>query len=372
MISFELDGDQRALRDNVRRFLRARAPVRVARALMTTPLGFQPEVWKQLGAELGLQGVAVPERFGGSGAGAVELGVVMEELGRVLYPGPFLASAVFATNALLSSGDLAAMETYLPGLASGDLIGTLAVAEKSRQFLAADITLEARDAGSGWVLTGAKHFVVHGAVASLLLVAARTPSGISLFAVRGAAPGLVRDDRPVLDQTRALASLRFEATPATLVGDEGLAWPGIEHALDRSLIALAAETVGLADAVLELTVDYAKTRVQFDRPIGSFQAIKHKLADLVVEIELARSAVDYATRAIDTDGEGVRGPACIAIAQAAEAATHATGESIQIHGGVGMTWEHDAHLYFKRARANAALLGTIAAHRERLLQSIGV
>jgi alkylation response protein AidB-like acyl-CoA dehydrogenase len=372
MLSFELDDDQQELARTVRRFLQSRASVAHSRGLMADPLGYDREVWDQLAGQLGLQGLAVPEKFGGSGAGAVELGLVLREMGRVLYSGPFLSSAGFATSALLTSGDDEAMAEYLPGLASGEVIGALAVAESTGEFRADDIATHAVEADGGWLLTGDKHFVVHGDAASLILVAARTENGISLFGVAGDATGLRKEPRPVLDQTRPLASLHLTSTPARLLGDEGGAWAGIESTFDRCAIALAAETLGVADTVLEVTVQYAKDRTQFDRPIGSFQAIKHKCADLVVEIELARSAVNYATRAVDSDDHDVRSAACIALAQTAEACSHAAGESIQIHGGIGFTWEHDAHLYFKRARSSAALLGTIAAHRERLLQTIGV
>jgi alkylation response protein AidB-like acyl-CoA dehydrogenase len=372
MRSFELDADQQELARTVRRFLESRASVAHARALMTDPTGYDRDVWTQLADQLGVQGLTIPEKYGGAGAGAVELGLVLQELGRVLYSGPFLASAGFATDALLTSGDDSAMADLLPGLASGETIGTLAVVESGGPFRADDIGLEATRSGSDWTLTGSKHFVVHGHVASLILVAGRTPGGISLFAVDGDAAGLHREPKAVLDQTRPLASLHLAGTPGRLIGEEGNAWVGIAAAFDRCAVALAAETLGVADRVLEVTVQYAKDRTQFDRPIGSFQAIKHKCADVVVQIELARSAVDYATRAIDASDDDVRSAGCIALAQSAEACSSAAAESIQIHGGIGFTWEHDAHLYFKRARSNSALLGTVAAHRERLLQSIGV
>jgi alkylation response protein AidB-like acyl-CoA dehydrogenase len=203
-------------------------------------------------------------------------------------------------------------------------------------------------------------------------VSAMSPAGPSLFAVDGQASHLTRVRRPTLDQTRAIADIDFADTPADLVGEAGAAARAIATAYDHACVALAAETIGVADVALELTVSYLKERRQFGRAIGSFQALKHRCADLVMAVELARCAVEYAARVADAGGDDLTAAAAIALSEAAIAAQRVTGECIQMHGGIGFTWEHDAHLFFKRARSNAALLGRVAEHRERLLASIGV
>ena len=367
--------EQQEFATALRRFLGQKAPIGTARALMDDPLGFDQDVWRQMARQLGLQGLRVPERYGGSGLGFAELIVTAQELGRVLYPGPFLASAVLAAEALLASGDAAAMADLLPRLASGEAIGTLAVWDPEAGAEATVTALPGARAGCGWTLRGRAPLVLHGDVASVLLVTARTATtgtGMSLFAVDAHADGLGRRPLPALDQTRRLASVEFAGTPARLIGPEGGASGVIETVLDRAAAAVAADALGVAERSLEVTVDYAKARHQFGRPIGSFQAIKHKCADMLVKVELARSAICYAARALDMGAGDVRAAVSIAKAQCGEACFQVTAESIQIHGGMGFTWEHDAHLYFKRARANDALFGNAAQHRERLLASIGV
>ncbi len=372
MLSFQPSAEQQELARVVRRFLAEHAPVARARELMEDPLGYDPHVFAQMGAELGLQGLHVPARYGGAGAGYADLGVVLEAMGAVLYSGPFLASAVLATEVLLASGDAPVVAELVPEIAAGRRVAALALGRRPGAFDESALGALAEPTPSGWRLSGCASFVLHGDAAAVLVVPARGPAGVSVFLVDADAPGLTLRADPVLDQTRHLASLQFEEAPARLAGADGTAWPAVESALDRAAVALACDALGVAQQSLDLTVAYAIDRQQFGRPIGSFQVIKHKCADMLVAVELARSGVCYATRAIDSRSPDSRTAASLALAQAAEAAQYVTGESIQIHGGIGFTWEHDAHLYFKRARADAAFFGTVAFHRERMLRSIGV
>jgi alkylation response protein AidB-like acyl-CoA dehydrogenase len=372
MISFELTEEQSELERTARRFFEQYAPVTKARELMTDETGFDREVWQRIGGQLGLLGVHLPEHYGGAGYGYVELGVVLCEMGRVLYSGPFLSSAVMASEAILLSGDEAAAAEFLPSLASGEEIGALAVAERAGVFAESDVKVRAVKGNSGWTLCGRKPLVLHGDVATLLIVAARSDVGVSLFVVDVEAPGLTRRAVPAFDQTRHLAVVDLDSTPARMIGQEGLAWPALDSVFDRASVALACEALGVAERSLEVALEYAKARIQFNRPIGSFQAVKHKFADMLVALELARSAAEYSTRAVDAGADDIRMAASIALSQCAEACLKIAGESIQIHGGIGFTWEHDAHLYFKRARAEGALLGTVEQLRERLLESLGI
>ena len=339
---------------------------------METDEGYDPAVWKQMGEQLGLQGLIVPEEFGGSGYSYVELGVVLEEMGRALLCAPYFSTVVLAGNALLHSGDDAAKKDYLPGIASGETIATLAFTEPSGKWDEAGITMEAMKKGDGWVLNGTKSFVLDGATASLILVAARTGKGVSLFGVEGDASGLTRTALSTMDQTRKQAKLEFNGTPARLIGTEGDGWKTLSTVLDLAAVALAAEQVGGAQKVLDMSVEYAKVRIQFGRPIGSFQAIKHKCADMLLEVESAKSAAYYAGWAAAEDNDELPVVASLAKSYCSEAYFHATAENIQIHGGIGFTWEHPAHLYFKRAKSSELLFGDPTYHRELLAQRIGI
>jgi len=283
--------EQEELRASVRRFLADRVPVSAVRELMEAVHGGDPAVWKQAGEQLGLQGIAIPEEYGGAGFSFAEQAIVLEELGAALYGGPYLASAVFAANALLASGDEAAKQAYLPGIASGGLIATLAFTEEDGSWAADASRLSAVPADDGWRLDGRKNFVLDGHTADLILVIGRNGSGLSLFAVPGDAAGLTRTPLPTLDQTRKLARLDFDGVPATLVGTAGAGEFVLAKTLDVAAIAQAAEQLGGAQRVLDFTVEYLKVRHQFGRPIGSFQALKHRCADLLLEVESLRSAV---------------------------------------------------------------------------------
>ena len=301
----------------------------------------------------------------------VELLVVKEEMGRVLLCSPFLSTAVFATNALLHCADPTTRKELLAAIASGEKRVTVAHAEPSGRWDLGGIELLARPSGDGFTLSGAKHLVLDGASAHEILVLARSDEGLSLFRVAGDAHGLVRKPLPELDLTRKLARLDFASTPAIRVsrGDQRA---GFEKVLALVVCALAAEQVGGAQACLDMAGDYAKGRLQFGRPIGSYQGIKHKCADMLVEVEFAKSAAYNACFAAAKNDPDLLESAAMAKAYCSEAYFHAAAENIQIHGGMGFTWEHPAHLYFKRAKASELLFGDAAHHREVLAAHVGI
>ncbi len=371
-MNFAFSEEQEELRRSVRRFLDDKSPSAEVRRLMETEDGFDPEVWDQMANQLGLPAMAIPEEYGGAGFGYVELIVVFEETGASLLCSPLFASVALAANALLQSGDEAAKKDLLPGIASGETRATLAITEDNGRWDLDGITLGATESGGSWTLDGHKMFVIDGHSAELVLVAARTAGGVSLFAVEGDASGLTRTALSTMDQTRKQARLEFSATPARLIGAEGGAGPVLTRTLDLAAVALAAEQVGGAQRCLDMAVEYAKTRIQFGRPIGSFQAIKHKCADMLLEVESAKSAAYYAGWAAAEDSEELPVVASLAKSYCSEAYFHAAAENIQIHGGIGFTWEHDAHLYFKRAKSSELLLGDPSYHRELLAQRIGI
>jgi alkylation response protein AidB-like acyl-CoA dehydrogenase len=321
---------------------------------------------------MGLQGLIVPEEFGGSGYSYVELIVVREEMGRSLLCAPYFATVALAANALIHSGDDQAKKEFLPGIASGETIATVAFTEPSGKWDEAGITMAATKSGDAWKLSGTKMFVLDGHTADLIIVAARTSAGVSLFAVSGDAAGLTRTALSTMDQTRKQAKLEFSDTPARLIGTDGAGWTVLSTVLDLAAVALAAEQVGGAQRCLDMAVEYAKVRVQFGRPIGSFQAIKHKCADMLLEVESAKSAAYYAGWCAAEMNEELPSVASLAKAYCSEAYFHAAAENIQIHGGIGFTWEHPAHLYFKRAKSSELLFGDPTYHRELLAQRIGI
>ena len=360
------------LRSAIRRFLERKSPESEVRRLMETTAGYDPAVWSQMAERLGLQGLIIPEQFGGSGYGYVELIVVLEEMGRALLCAPYFASVVMAANLLIASGDDGAKKDYLPGIAGGSVIATVALAEDDGRWDEAGVTLRADCRGGGWTLTGEKLFVFDGTVADVVLAVARTPGGVSVFAVEQGAAGLSASPMPTMDQTRKQARLAFDSTPARLIGREGGAWPAISAMLDLAVVALAAEQAGGAQKVLEMAVEYAKVRVQFGRAIGSFQGIKHKCADMLLEVESARSAAYYAGHAAAAGDEELPVLASLAKSRCSDAYSRVAAENIQVHGGIGFTWEHPAHLYFKRAKSSELIFGDPGYHRELLLQRLGL
>jgi alkylation response protein AidB-like acyl-CoA dehydrogenase len=371
-MNFAFSEEQDELRKAVRRFLEDKSPETEVRRLMDTEDGYDTAVWKQMAEQLGLQGLAIPEEFGGSGYTYVELIVVLEEMGRALLCAPYFSSVALAANLLLVAGDDAAKKDYLPGIAAGTTIATVALAEASGRWDEAGVQLTATGSGDSWTLTGEKSYVLDGHTANLVLVAARTSAGVSVFAVDKGAEGFTATSLPTMDQTRKQAKLSFDATPARLIGADGAGWAAVSKTLDLAAVALAAEQVGGAQRVLDMAVAYAKERVQFGRPIGSFQAIKHKCADMLLEVESAKSAAYYAGWAAAEDNDELPVVASLAKSYCSEAYFHAAAENIQIHGGIGFTWDYPAHLYFKRAKSSELLFGDPSYHRELLAQRIGI
>jgi alkylation response protein AidB-like acyl-CoA dehydrogenase len=328
-------------------------------------------VWALLTGQLGLSGIAVPERHGGAGYGPEEVGVVLEEMGGALLVAPYF-STVLAGQALAATGEEAVMARWLPGIADGSLTAALAIAEDSGSWDLAGVAATARPAGDDWAVSGTKMFVVDGHTADLLLVVARAPEGPGIFCVEGGAEGVERVRLDALDLTRPLASVTLRDARATRVGaylDTGRWLSGVT---DLVLAALAAEQLGGAARCLELSVEYAKVREQFGRAIGTFQAIKHKCANLLLEVESGRSAVHYATGALARRQPDASLAATLAYVHCSRAFTHAAKECIQIHGGIGYTWEHDAHLYLRRAKSSELLLGPPARQRARLAELAGI
>jgi alkylation response protein AidB-like acyl-CoA dehydrogenase len=293
-------------------------------------------------------------------------------MGRALVISPFFASCVMATALLLAAGDVHANKEYLPRLASGELIGTVAIADDSGSWLPADVTTAAAKSHGGWIVSGAKSYVLDGAVADLLLIAARAGDRLGVFAVDGSAAGVTRVPLSTMDQTRKQARIELDDAPARLIGSLDRGEAAIDTMLDHAMIALAAESLGGTAKVLDMAVEYAKVREQFGRPIGSFQAIKHKCASLLVELESSRSAVYYALWAVSAGDPDVPKLASLTKAFCADTYLHACGENIQIHGGIGFTWEHPAHLYLKRAMNAQLFMGSSDFHRQRLADLIGI
>jgi alkylation response protein AidB-like acyl-CoA dehydrogenase len=364
--------DQEELRGIMVRFLTEVSGEEEVRRHAALPAGFDPGVWRRFAGELGVAGIAVPDRYGGAGSTFGDLAVVLQEAGRRLLCAPLLPSAVLGAAALLAAGDEAACERYLPGVADGSTVATLAAT--GGPHAAGDV--RGRRAGEGaageWRLSGAVDFVLHGACADVVLVPADTAHGPTLFAVDGDAEGLSRTPRTVLDTTRPQALLRLADVPARPIGPPGGGAAVTERACDVGRAALAAEQVGATEHALRACVEFVAQRHQFGRPIGSFQAVKHRLADLLVELEGARSVAGYAAACVTAAPAEL--PLAAAVAQVAcgEALELAAREYVQLHGGIGFTWEHPAHLYVRRARGDAVLFGTVAQHRARVASLIGL
>ncbi len=371
-MNFAFSEEQEELRRITRQFLESKSPESEVRRLMDTEEGYDEKVWGQMANELGLQSLIIPEEFGGQGFTFVELTVVLEEMGRALLCAPYFSSCVLAANALIHSGDDAAKQAHLPGIASGETIATLAFTEPNGKWDENGIEATATKDGDAYKLSGTKMFVLDGAQANLLIVAAKTDAGTSLFAVDPAGSGVTRTNLATMDQTRKQAKIELDGAAGTLIGTDGGGWATLERVLDLAAVALAAEQVGGAQKVLEEAVQYAKDRVQFGRPIGSFQAIKHKCADMLLEVESAKSAAYYAAWCAAEMNDELPSVASLAKAYCSEAYFHAAAENIQIHGGIGFTWEHPAHLYFKRAKSSELLFGDPTYHRELLAQRIGI
>ena len=355
--------EQTQLRDAVRRFMADHSPPSAVRVLMETDLGCDEAVWRRLCQKLAVAGVHVPEAYGGQGFSFAELAVVLQEMGRALYCGPYFSSTVLAATAILLAASEDERAELLPPLAAGERRATLAVAEGSGWQLD-DVQLRA----DGGRLTGAKSHVVDGCTASLILVAAReADGGLSLYAVDANAAGVTAQPLTALDPTRKLARLVFQDVPARCLGIAGQSAGALAKTLQLGAVALANEMVGGAERLLETAVAYAKERVQFGRAIGSFQAVKHRSAELLLTVELAKSAAYRAADAAAEDDADLPALASLAKAAAADAYMQAARDCIQIHGGIGFTWDNDTHLWYKRAKSSEVFLGTPAAHREALM-----
>jgi alkylation response protein AidB-like acyl-CoA dehydrogenase len=364
MMQFSFTSEQEELRSVLRRFLDRQCPMDRVRATMAgDPAG--DEIWSRAAAELGLAALAVPEEYDGAGAGFAELAVAVEEWGRALAPGPLLATAVAAPATLLASGDSAACTRLLPALAAAEL--TAAVALDAAGSRPPAVTAAQR--GDGWVLSGQVPLVIDGLAADVVLVPATVDGGLRWFEVP--ATGLTREAVPAIDQTRQLANLHFAATPAVAI-EAAEPHAVLDRTVSVLVVALGVEQVGIAARCLDLTLDHARTREQFGRLIGTFQAIQHRCAEMLLRLESARSAAYYAAWTVDGDPAELPRAASLAKSYCSEATAFITAETLQIHGGIGFTWEHDAHLYFKRAKADEVLFGSPAAHRELLGSLVGI
>jgi alkylation response protein AidB-like acyl-CoA dehydrogenase len=376
-IQFAFTDEQEHFRSAIGRFLNDKSPTTEVRRLMGTAEGYDPAVWRQLSEELALPGIHIPEQYGGAGFGMVELCIVTEELGRALLCAPYFSTAVLAANAILNAGTEAQKAGLLPDLASGARRATLAVTELNGQWDPQSIELVATRVENGYRLDGVKSYVVDGHVAELLVVAARLPNtvggdGLALFTLDANSNGVERRLLESMDPTRKLARIDFHGAPAQLLGNLDDGSETLARTLDQAAIALANEMVGGAQKLLDSAVDYTKVRVQFGRTIGSFQAIKHRLADLLLEVELAKSAAYYAAQASAADDPEWPALACLAKAAASETYLRIAAECIQLHGGIGFTWDNDTHLWFKRAKSSEVFLGQPSYHRELLMQRWGV
>jgi alkylation response protein AidB-like acyl-CoA dehydrogenase len=371
-VSYAPTEEQNLIRATARQFLEERVGLEKVRELMMSETGFDPVIWKEM-AELGWTGLAIAEEHGGSGLSAVEVGVLLEEMGRLVTPGPYFASAVMATTTIQEMGSPEQRADLLPGLATGETIVTLAIFEQARSWSPDTATTTVTRSEGGWVLEGEKRSVLNGADAHLLLVTATTEDGVGVFVVDADSDGVDITPEPVLDPTRRQASIRFDSVnldDASRLG-EGDGSEKLRRVLALATTALAAEQVGGAQRCMEMSVDYAKTRFQFGRPIGSYQAIKHRCANMLMKVEHAKSATYYAARVTDHPGElAIAAP--LAGSVAAEAYVWVAGENIQVHGGIGFTWEHDAHIYLKRAKASSLLLGGARHQRDLLGRAIGI
>ncbi|WP_315702861.1 MULTISPECIES: acyl-CoA dehydrogenase family protein [unclassified Bradyrhizobium] len=367
-MNFDFSDDQKQLRDQARKFLAEKCPPKAVRVVLDGKESYDRELWKGL-AEMGFLGVAIPEEFGGAGAGHLELCVIAEEMGRALAPVPFSSTVYLAAEALMLAGSEAQKRKWLPKIASGEAIGTLALFEGAGNPSSKAIKLEASDG----VLNGSKKPVADGAIADFVVVAARTAStgrdsDVSLFLVDVKAGGIEAKSLTNLDPTRGQAELTFSGCKAEPLGTPGEGWSLVTQLLDRAAVLIAFEQVGGADRALEMGRDYALDRIAFGRPIGSFQAVKHMLADMYVSATLAGSNCYYGAWALSTNAPELPEAAASARISATQAFQHCAKNNIQVHGGMGFTWEFDCHMYYRRANALALGLGSLSYWEDQLIE----
>ena len=373
---FSFSAEQDEFRTSLRRALEARSTTKDVRRLMATEQGFDPEGWKKLNQEMGLTAVHIPEAYGGAGFGYGELGIVLEEMGRNLLCAPFFSTAVLATTAIVNAGTEKQKKALLPGIAAGDVTATLAFSEDSGLNDATSVAMTATPSDGGYKLDGTKSFVLDGHTADLIVVLARKPGskgekGLSFFTVDGKAAGLERRLLKTMDETRKLARLTFKDVEAKLLGAEDKAAAPFAKTLQQVIVCLANEMVGGAERLREDALAYVQMRMQFGRALASFQTMKHKAADMLVDVELAKSAAYYAAAALDESDPEVPMLASLAKASASEAYLQTAIHAVQMHGGIGFTWDNDTHLWFKRAKSSEILFGDANYHRETMMQHWG-
>ena len=362
-MKFSFSSEQDEFRSNLRRFLADRAPIKETRRLMELDAGWEREGWKALNAELGLTAVRIPEAYGGHGFGFGEHCIVLEEMGRALVCAPYFATTVLAAGAILHAGSAERKAALLPGIASGETIATLASAEDSGSWDAEACTLTASATGR---LNGHKSFVLDGHTADLIVVLARGPSGLAFYTVDGNAAGLTRTLLKTMDPTRKLARLEFSDVEATPLGSAAGTY---ERVMIEAAVCLSNEMVGGAERLREDALAYSMMRMQFGKAIASFQSMKHKAADMLLDVELAKSAAYYAAAALD-DGDGdIAMTASLAKACASDTYSQTATHAIQIHGGIGFTWDNDTHLWYKRAKSSDVLFGDAFHHREQMMKN---
>lgn len=376
-MDFGLSEEQEMLQRAAREFLVQECPPTFVRALYTDPDGLSRELHRKM-AEQGWTGLLVPEAYGGLGLSMLDMALLLEEMGRAVVPGPFLFSSVLVALALMQGGSSAQKKIWLPRIASGEAIGSLAFLEETDRIDAAGITLKAKKTRDGYVLSGTKMFVPFAAVADVLLIAVRTSGrgeeGISLLLLERTTPGVSIQPLDIFDQTRRVYEIELKnvnVTKSSLLGSEGGGWKILFRLLDAAAVALAADSLGGSQRSLEMAVDYTKVRTQFNRPIASFQALKHLAAEMASEIEPARALVWYAAHAFDTLPRQASRAASLAKARLSEVYSRTTNRAVQMYGGIGFTWDHDMHFWFKRAKWNEFAFGDAAFHRERLAQLEG-
>jgi alkylation response protein AidB-like acyl-CoA dehydrogenase len=374
-MDFAFSEEQEMLRASAREFLNRQCPPSYVRRMMEAEDAWDQAFWARL-AEMGWTGLGIPEAYGGVGT-FLDLVVVLEEAGRALLPGPFFSTMGLAVPTLLEAGSEAQKKEVLTAIAAGEARATVALTEPSGQWSAEGVTMGAQQAGDGWRLDGVKLFVPDAGVADHVIVAGRTrgsgEEGVTLFLVSGRPDGMTVSPLKTMDMTRRWCEVRFDGVtlPASaVVGAVDQGWAPLRRALDWAAAGLCAEMVGGAQHVLDTSVEYAKTRQQFGKPIGIYQAVSHKLADMLLETESARSATYYAAWAVDADAPDRTLAASMAKAYTSDAYRRAAGNGIQVHGGIGFTWEHDMHLYFKRAKASEVTLGDATYHRELVAQAL--
>ncbi len=380
-MDFGFSEEQDMLRQMARDFLAENCPTSFVRQMMDDDKGYSADLWNDM-AGFGWLGMTFPEEYGGQGLGFIDLTVVLEEMGAVLLPSPYLSSVILAGQTILLAGSEAQKQAYLPKIGDGSLIATLAMTEPSGRFDAEGIAdVRALPSDGGFQISGTKLFITDAHVCDLMVVAARTKEagdksfGVTLFAVDSNTPGITVNLLETMDQTRKQCEVIFDNVQVgsdRVLGQVDMGWPVLQKVMNLGSAALCAEMVGGAQRVLDISVEYAKERVQFGRPIGSFQAIKHKCAEMMLQVESAKSAAYYAAWAVDEDVPEAPLAVSMAKAYCSDAFRFTAGEGIQVHGGIGFTWEHDMHLYFKRAKYTEFTFGDATYHRELVAQEINL